>query len=180
MKKGNGFSMVGSIIIVIIILGGIAFFAGDKIFGRNGMVDKIKEADNEYNSAEIVDSLNLVIKEKYVLDYKYASENDLKPEDICTQENFFKYLLDSGYIEQLKDINDNLVENQYYINADSLKGDIATSVINENGSESNGTKVYKIKKIQDKFYIFFVDKYGDEEKIGELILDPERIKATVK
>ena len=180
MKKGNGFSIVGSTIIVIIILGVIAFFAGDKIFGRNGMVDQIKEADNEFNKTEIVDSLNLVIKEKYVLDYKYASENDLKPEDICTQENFFKYLLDSGHIEQLRDIKDNLVENQYYIKAESLKGDIATEVINENGSASNGTKVYKIKKIEGKYWIYFVDKYGEEEKVGELILDPERIKATVK
>ena len=180
MKKGNGFSIVGSTIIVIIILGVIAFFAGDKIFGRNGMVDQIKEADNEFNKTEIVDSLNLVIKEKYVLDYKYASENDLKPEDICTQENFFKYLLDSGHIEQLRDIKDNLVEDQYYINAESLKGDIATGVINENGSASNGTKVYKIKKFEGKYWIYFVDKYGEEEKVGELILDPERIKATVK
>lgn len=180
MKNKNGFSMVGILIFVIIILIVIALFAGDKIFGRNGMVDQIKEADNEYNSTEIVDSLNLVIKEKYVLDYKYASENDLKPEEICTQENFFKYLLDSGYIEQLKDIKDNLVQDQYYINAEKLKGDIATSIINENGSESNGTKVYKIKKIEDKFLIFFVDKYGKEEEIGELILNPDRIKATVK
>ncbi len=180
MKNGNGFSIVGSIIIVIIILGIIAFFAGDKILGRNGVVDQLKEADTEYNKTEIVDSLNLVIKEKYVLDYKYASENDLKPEDICTQENFFKYLLDNGYIEQLRDIKDNLVENQYYINADSLKGDIATSIINENGSESNGTKIYKVKKIDTKYQIYFVDKYGEEEELGELILDPERIKATVK
>lgn len=180
MKKGNGFSIVGSIIVVIIILGVVAFFAGDKIFGRNGMVDQIKEADNEFNKTEIVDSLNLVIKEKYVLDYKYASENDLKPEDICTQENFFKYLLDSGHIEQLRDIKDNLVEDQYYINAESLKGDIATGVINENGSASNGTKVYKIKKFEGKYWIYFVDKYGEEEKVGELILNPERIKATVK
>ena len=180
MKKGNGFSIVGSIIIVIIILLIIAFFAGDKIFGRNGMVDKIKEAENEFNKTEIVDSLNLVIKEKYVLDYKYASENDLKPEEFCTQENFFKYLLDNGYIEQLKDIKDNLVENQYYIKAESLNGDIETGIINKNGSQSNGTKIYKIKKFEGKYLIYFVDKYGDEENVGELIVDPERIKATVK
>ena len=53
-------------------------------------------------------------------------------------------------------------------------------MINENGSASNGTKVYKIKKIEGKYWIYFVDKYGEEEKVGELILDPERIKATVK
>ena len=180
MKKGNGFSIVGSIIIVIIILGIVAFFAGDKIFGRNGMVDKLKEADNEFNKTEIVDSLNLIIKEKYVLDYKYATENNMKPEELCTQENFFKHLLDNGYIEQLKDIKDNLVQDQYYIKAETLKGDIATGVINENGSESNGTKVYKIKKLEEKYLIYFVDKYGDEEELGELILNPEKIKETVK
>ena len=179
MKKGSGFSIAG-IFFIIIILGIVAFFAGDKIFGRNGMVEKITEADNEYNKAEIVDSLNLVIKEKYVLDYKYASENNLNPEEICTTENFFKYLLDSDYIEQLKDINDNLVEDQYYIKPNSLKSDIATSVINENGSESNGTKVYKIKKIEDKYLIYFVDKYGEEEELGELIINPDKIKEIVK
>mgnify|MGYP003290657948 CR=1 FL=1 len=46
-------------------------------------------------------------------------------------------------------------EDQYYIKPDSLKTDLATDVINENGSESNGTKVYKIKKwlfIKSMFY----------------------------
>lgn len=180
MKKGNGLSMAGSIIIVIVVVATAAFLAKDKIFGRNGMIDKITEADNEYNKTVIVDSLNLVIKEKYVLDYKYASENNLKPEELCTAENFFKHLLDNGYIEQLKDINDNLVEDQYYIKAETLESDIATSVINENGSESNGTKVYKIKKIEEKYLIYFVDKYGDEEELGELIINPEKIKETVK
>ena len=73
-----------------------------------------------------------------------------------------------------------MVEDQYYIKPNALKGDIATSVINENGSESNGTKVYKIKKIEEKYLIYFVDKYGEEEELGELILNPEKIKETVK
>ena len=179
MRKGDGLSIAG-IFFIIIILIIVAAIAANKIFGKDGMVDKFTEADNEYNKTEIVDSLNLVIKEKYVLDYKYASENNLNPEELCTTENFFKYLQESNYIEQLKDINDNLVENQYYIKPDSLKGDIATSVINENGSESNGTKVYKIKKIEDKYLIYFVDKYGEEEELGELIINPEKIKETVK
>ena len=62
---------------------------------------------------------------------------------------------------------------EYYINADSLNSDIATQVINENGSNSNGTKVFKIKKIEDKYMIYFVDKYGEQEEIGELIMKPE-------
>ena len=46
------------------------------------------------------------------------------------------------------------------------------NAINENGSESNGTKVYKIKKLDSKYMIYFVDKYGDEEELGELVLNP--------
>ena len=116
---------------------------------------------------------NLIVKEKYVLDYKYASENNQKIEDIYSADTVIQFLLDKNYIEQLKDINDNIVENQYFINPDSLNSDIATNVINENGSNSNGTKVFKIKKIDDKYMIYFVNKYGDEEELGELVMNPE-------
>ena len=179
MRKGDGLSIAGMFVLIIILIV-LAFLAGDKIFGKDGVVDKITEVDNEYNKTEIVDSLNLVIKEKYVLDYKYALENKLNIDEICTTDNFFKYLLENGYIEQLKDINDNLVQDQYYIRAESLKSDLATGVINQNGSESNGTKVYKIKKIEDKYMIYFVDKYGDEEELGELIINPGTLKENVK
>ena len=144
MKREDGLSII-SLILIIAILIGLAVFAGQKILGKDGLWDQYKESDNEYNKAEIVDSLNFIIQEKYVLDYKYAVENNLNPEEVCTADNFFKYLLDNGYIEQLKDINDNLVENQYYIKAESLNADLNTNLINENGSESNGTKLYKIK-----------------------------------
>ena len=64
------YKTIGCYIFLIVILLAIAFFAVNKIFGKGGMVEKYKEADNEYNKTEIVDNLNLIIKEKYVLDYK--------------------------------------------------------------------------------------------------------------
>ena len=51
--------------------------------------------------------------------------------------------------------------------------DFSENEINENGSDSNGTKLFKIKKIEDKFMIYFVDKDGKEEELGELIIFPE-------
>ena len=83
------------------------------------------------------------------------------------------YLLESKYIEHLKDINDNIVENEYYINTEQLNRDIVSYEVNKNGSEGNGTKVFKIKKIETKYMIYFVDKYGEEEELGELIMHPE-------
>lgn len=172
MKREEIFSLI-SLVIVIAILIVIAVFVGNKLFGREGVVDQYKEADTEYNKTEIVENLNLMIKEKYVLDYKYAQENKKDIDEIYNTETIFSYLLEKGYLEPLKDINDNLVEDQYYINADSLHTDIATAVINENGSASNGTKLFKVKKIEDKYMIYFIDKYGEEEELGELILKPE-------
>ena len=45
--------------------------------------------------------------------------------------------------------------------------------VKQNGSEGNGTKVFKIKKVEDKYMIYFVDKYGEEQELGELIIKPE-------
>lgn len=169
MRKQDGLSII-ALIVVIAILVVLAGFAYNKI---KVVVDDIKETDTEYNKTEIVEKLNLIVKEKYVKDYKYAQENNQKIEDIYSADAVINYLIESNYIEQLKDIDDRIVQDEYYINADSLNSDIATQVINENGSNSNGTKVFKIKKIEDKYMMYFVDKYGEEEEIGELNMNPE-------
>ena len=81
--------------------------------------------------------------------------------------------MENNYINELKDINDNLVANEYYINTEYLNRDIVSYEVNKNGSEGNGTKVFKIKKIDTKYMIYFVDKYGEEEELGELIMHPQ-------
>ena len=169
MKKENGASIILLIlvIIVLIIIAGVSL----NIVYKN--VNKYTETEVEYNKEEIVEKLNLIVKEKYVLDYKYASENNKNIDEIYSSDTVVQYLLDKNIIEQLKDVNDNLVENQYFINPDALNSDIATNVLNENGSSSNGTKVFKIKKLDDKYMIYFVNKYGDEEELGELVMKPE-------
>lgn len=172
MRKEDGLSII-SLIIIIVILIVILGVAAKVVLGEGGILEKYSQADYEYNKSEIVEKLNYIIKEKYVLDYKYALENNKDINEVYSEEIVFQYLLDSGYIEQLKDINDNLVQDQYYIKANSLNSDIATNAIRENGSEGNGTKIFKIKKLENQYMIYFVDKYGEEEEIGELILKPE-------
>ena len=172
MKREDVFSMLTLILGIAVVIG-LAILIGTRLFGEKGIIDQYKEADVEYNKTEIVEKMNLIIKQKYVLDYKYASENNENIEEIYTEDAVFNYLLEEKYIEPLRDINDNLVEDQYYINPDALNSDISTAVLNENGSESNGTKLFKLKIIEDKYMIYFVDKYGEEEELGELILKPE-------
>ena len=172
MRREDGLSII-SLVIIVVVLVIIAVIAFNKMFGEQGVVSQYTESDVEYNKTEMVEKLNLIVKEKYVLDYKYASENNKNIEEIYSADAVMKYLLDNKYIEQLKDINDNLVQDQYFINPDSLNSDIATNAINENGSGGNGTKVFKIKKIEEKYMIYFVDKYGEEEELGELEMYPE-------
>lgn len=172
MRREDGLSIV-ALIIIIVILVIVAVFAYYKIFGDDGIVSQYSEIDTEYNKDEIVEKLNFLVKEKYVFDTKYATENNLNIDEIYNTENLMKYLVDEGYIEELKDVNDNVVLDQYYINADKLNGDIATHAINENGSDSNGTKIFKIKKIEEKYMIYYVDKYGEETELGEFLVHPE-------
>lgn len=169
MKKRDGLSII-ALIFLIVIIGAIVIFAGKYAWNK---IDEVKEADTLYNKEEVVSGINFIVKEKYFFEYKYASENNINFEELYNTENLIKSLIKEGYIEQLKDVNDNLVENQYYINPETLKSDIQENVINENGSDSNGTKVFKLKKVEDKYLIFFVDKYGNEEELGELIIYPD-------
>ena len=172
MKREDIFSIL-SLLFIIIVLAVIAFFVGKKLFGKQGVIDQYQEGETEYNKTEIVDKLNLLVKEKYVLDYKYASENQKDIEEIYTTETILAYLSEKGYLEPLKDVEDNVIEDEYYINPNAFDSDISTSVINKNGSESNGTKLFKVKKVDDKYIISFIDKYGTEEDLGELNLKPE-------
>lgn len=169
MKKQDGLSII-ALIIIIAILVVLAGFIYNK---AKTVVDDFKETDTEYNKIEIVEKLNLLVKEKYIKDYQYAQEFNQNIEEIFNADTVLEYLIQNNYIEQLKDIDDRLVQDEYYINADSLNSDIATQVINENGSNSNGTKVFKIKKMEDKYMMYFVDKYGEQEEIGELNMNPE-------
>ena len=169
MKKQDGLSILVLLLVSVLLVVGIGF-AGNFIWNK---VVEMKDADTEYNKEEVVNNLNFIIKEKYFFDYKYASENNINFEELYNTDAVIKSLIDNGHIEQLKDINDNPVEDQYYIHPETLKSDIEQNEINENGSDSNGTKVFKVKKIEDKFMIYFVDKYGEEEELGELVIYPD-------
>lgn len=172
MRKDGGFSAIALIITIIIIII-IAVIAINKLIGDDGIIRQYKQEDTEYNKTEVVEKLNLIIKEKYFGDYKYAQENKKNIDEIYTEEAVFKYLLENNYIEELRDINDNLVSNEYYIKTESLNRDIVPYEVNPNGSAGNGTKVFKIKKVDTKYMIYFVDKYGNEEELGELIIHPQ-------
>lgn len=169
MKKNQGFSAISlifSIVIIVVIVGTIGYV------GFN-FINQYTEEDVEYNKIEVLDTLNNIVKGKYVVDSKQAADNKQNIDEIYNDDVVIQYLLANKYVEILKDVNDNVVENQYYINPDGLNSDIATGTLNENGAKGNGTKLFKIKRQENKFSIYFVDKYGEENFIGDLVTKPE-------
>jgi predicted PurR-regulated permease PerM len=169
MKREDGLSVLALAIIIVLLLV-IIGAVGYKVWVT---FNEVKDDATAYNKEEIAEKLNLMIKEKYVLDYKYASENNQNIDDFYNDEYVINYLIENKFIEQLKDIEDNPVQDQYYINAGQLNSDVSTEVINANGSKSNGTKLFKLKKVEEKYIICYVDKFGEEEELGELVLRPE-------
>ena len=75
MKRDNGLSIVALIITIVILLV-VAVFAYIKIFGENGILRKYNESETEYNKEEIVEKINTIVKQKYIFDTKYCSENN--------------------------------------------------------------------------------------------------------
>lgn len=169
MKREDGLSVLALAIIIVLLLV-IIGAVGYKVWVT---FNEVKDDATAYNKDEIAEKLNLMIKEKYVLDYKYASENNQNIDDFYNDEYVINYLIENKFIEQLKDIEDHPVQDQYYINAGQLNSDVSTEVINANGSKSNGTKLFKLKKVEEKYIICYVDKFGEEEELGELVLRPE-------
>ena len=68
MRREDGLSII-SLVIIVVVLVIIAVIAFNKMFGEQGVVSQYTESDVEYNKTEMVEKLNLIVKEKYVLDY---------------------------------------------------------------------------------------------------------------
>ena len=74
MRKDGGFSAIALIITIIIIII-IAVIAINKLIGDDGIIRQYKQEDTEYNKTEVVEKLNLIIKEKYFGDYNRVYTN---------------------------------------------------------------------------------------------------------
>ncbi len=81
MKREDGFSVVSFVITIAIIL----VIVGVIIFVALKFINQYAEEDTEFNKTEIVDTLNNIVKGKYVLDNKYAQENQKNIDEIYTR-----------------------------------------------------------------------------------------------
>lgn len=81
MKRENGFSAISFVVTIAIIL----VILGIIIFVALKFINQYTEEDTEFNKTEIVDTLNNIVKGKYVLDNKYAQENKKNIDEIYTR-----------------------------------------------------------------------------------------------
>ncbi len=83
MKREEGFSVVSFVITIAIIV----VIVGVIISVALKFINQYTEEDTEFNKTEIVDTLNNIVKGKYVLDNKYAQENKKNIDEIYTRRS---------------------------------------------------------------------------------------------
>jgi hypothetical protein len=171
------------LIIVIAILAVVGFFGYKLAVGRNGIITKVTKDEEKYNKSEILEEINLLITEKYLNVYsKATATGENKIEEFYNDEKVIAYLKGySGgedgtinyeeapdstiYIEDLVD-----EEGCYYVKIENLKQDFITYGKGENVEDSND--YFFIKKVDDKYNLYYKNVNSEIEEIGELQMEP--------
>lgn len=183
MKKENGLGLIPLIfiIIVLLILIGVAF---KLVLGDDGVLEKVTTEEAEYNKTEVLEEINLIIREKYLDAYKKSTSSGKKDniEQYYNIEKVIKFLKgysggESGndYTNQdSKVIIEDLAGNtdMYFIKISELKTDINGY---GGGENKEGSKdFFFIKKESEQIYkVYYKNSNGEDEEIGELEFEPE-------
>ena len=173
MKKQNGLSMISLVIIIVLLIVAIGV-AVKFLGGDNGLVSQVANEEKEYNKNEIIEDLNEIITEKYLEEFKKASDNkELDINSLYNATIVKDYLIEKCYIEEYLDKENNKVENTYFINKDLLKRDIKNYGKGENGKEKD-LYIVEINIIDNSNYNFevcYVNFSGEKENIGSLKIE---------
>lgn len=183
MKKERGLGLISLaiIIIILLILAGVAF---KLILGSDGVLEKVTTEEVEYSKTEVLEELNLIIREKYLDAYNKAIEkgktNNI--EQYYTSDKVIKFL--KGYsggesgedysIQDAKVIIEDLVNStdMYYIKISELNFDISNYGKGDN--KENSKDFFFIKKQSEEIYkVYYKNVKGEDEEIGELDIKPE-------
>lgn len=164
MKKEDGLTAATSIffIVLIIIIIGIVI---NLSLGKEGVITKVTQDEEEFNMTEVLEELNLSIAEKYVGTYKNEAVNGKKIEEVFSKEIAIDYLKDKGIIEEYSG-----KENTYLVKTENLKGDIKQGK-GENGSNKD---VYIIEKSEktDDYTVFYLKSDNEKINVGNLEFEP--------
>lgn len=201
MKKETANALI-PIIISIIILIGIAYGAYHFIIGREGIITKVSNVENEFEKTEVLENLTEKVKQKYMAVYNESKESsDKKLEEMYNTDIAISYLVEQGAIEYFYYSNYDDKNNKYTyilnseVTQENSKRDdifwINTDVMNDVKTFGKGSKfsdfgninnidVFMLeKRIENENNIYIVTYYnmdGDKKDVGKLELAEPLIK----
>ena len=171
MRNKNGLTLIALVIaiMVIVVLAGVTL---KLTIGNDGVLTRAQEVEIEYNKNEVLEELNEVIKEKYLQAYKESSGKNIS--DYYNEEKVIEFFIEKGYIEKLKNLSNEEIDNKYFINISALKRNITKYSLGKNGSEGNGKDLFYIDTTDSSAYLVnYVSPNGEVEEVGKLQIEQE-------
>ncbi len=194
MKNNRGATILPLVItiIILLVLAGIALYF---TIGENGVVKKVEDEEITFNKDEVLEGLNIIIREKYLDAYSKGTKDGKNNLDqFYNGEKVIQFLLgysggedgnvdmnsqpdSTKYIEVLSDSSFNKENfskeenvSYYFINLEELKRDINRYGKGENGSSGD---FFYLKCSGDSYKVYYLNLNGEEEEIGDLQIKQE-------
>ena len=187
MNNNKGLTLVALVItiIVLLILAGVTIYM---MLGNNGVLNKSKTVEIEFNKGEVLEELNIIISEKYLDAYhKATKDGKVTIEKYYNGKKVILFLLghsggengddettfdSTKYIEELEGFTNTDQDSRYFINLDTLKRKIEK--YGKGTNEENATDYFYLKTSGmesnnvDKIEVYYKTLEGADEKIGDL------------
>ena len=159
MDKENGFAyqILALIIIIVIAIAGVCI---NELVGKNGVLNKVAEVENQYIKEEVLEKINYKVTQKFIELNNEAKASGKSISEIYNSDVVIEFLKQNLIIEPSCDENGNVEEGKYMINVDKVKDE------EENNIEQVGN--FKLEKIEDRYMVIYYENEKKSQEIGEL------------
>lgn len=185
MENNKGLTLVALVItiIILLILAGVSL---NVTIGDNGVLTKAKTVEIEYNKAEVLEELNIVISEKYLDAYSKATKDGkMNIKDHYDADKVIYFLLgyesdENGNIinseenppestqKYIEPLTGDSMGTKYFVKLDTLKRTINKYGKGENGSTRDYFYLETSKDAENKVTLYYMNLDETLEEIGDL------------
>lgn len=156
MYKENGFAYQILVLIIIIVIA-VAGVLINKVVGKNGMLNKAVQVENEYKKEDILEKINYIVTQRFIEMNNQAKANNQNISEIYNSDVIIEYLKQSFIITEIFDEKGNFQEGIY---------DIDISKLQDDEIQIEGT--FRLEKKDDKYMVVWYDENGKTQEVGEL------------
>ncbi len=158
MEKENGFAYQALVLIIIIVIA-VAGVIINQIIGKNGVLNRVAEVENEYSKEDVLEKINYKVTQKFIEINNEAKVSNRNISELYNSEVVIEFLKQNLIIEQIYDDAGNVKPDIYLINIEKLKNE--EEMIKTVGK-------FQLEKMEDKYMIIYYDEANRAKEVGEL------------